>query len=378
MSSNFFMRDKNDELLFWKYDLSLVIQKHEQSLVDEVNSFEKDYVMNTDIDVICSKLKRKYEIKPIILRRDKIYISDPVETKVDISQDRDRAILDRSRPHYVQGMAVTYAVPYEGDELLLYCKGSAYTMNPPMARVTNNDVQFKYYGVSPDPEKIKADFEKRLRDLEEHIKYVVNDIIPYNNGLLDKIEQMVRERINRISKSEEIVSALGYPQKSSTGASEIKLAEDSKSPKITKKPVESKIRTSKWDFFICHASEDKEDAVIPICNVLLKKGYRVWLDRFVLKLGDSLREKIDEGLKGSKYGIVILSPNFFAKKWPKDELDGLVALEQDGRKRILPIWHNVDYEDVRRYSPILAGRLGVKTSEGIEVVVNKIIEASND
>jgi hypothetical protein len=144
-----------------------------------------------------------------------------------------------------------------------------------------------------------------------------------------------------------------------------------------KSPV-SKSNAKEWDFFICHASEDREDAVIPICNGLLKRGHKVWLDKFELKLGDSLRKKIDEGLGGSRYGIVILSPYFFEKEWPQNELDGLVALEQDGRKRILPIWHNVDYEDVRRFSPILAGRLGVKTSESITTVVARIIEASEE
>lgn len=144
-----------------------------------------------------------------------------------------------------------------------------------------------------------------------------------------------------------------------------------------KSPV-SKSNVEEWDFFICHASEDKKDAVVPIYNGLLEKGYKVWFDKFELKLGDSLRKKIDEGLRGSKYGIVILSSYFFEKEWPQNELDGLVALEQDGKKRILPIWHNLGFEDVKKYSPILAGRLAAKTSEGIEIVVEKIIEASID
>jgi hypothetical protein len=144
------------------------------------------------------------------------------------------------------------------------------------------------------------------------------------------------------------------------------------------KSLVSKSNVEEWDFFICHASEDKKDAAVPIYNGLLEKGYKVWFDKFELKLGDSLRKKIDEGLRGSKYGIVILSSYFFEKKWPQNELDGLVALEQDGKKRILPIWHNLGFEDVKKYSPILAGRLAAKTSEGIEIAVDKIIKAIID
>jgi len=132
---------------------------------------------------------------------------------------------------------------------------------------------------------------------------------------------------------------------------------------------------SEWDVFISHASEDKESFVHPLAEELTRLGLRVWYDKFTLKLGDSLREKIDYGLRYSKFGVVVLSPHFFSKDWPKKELDGLVALEVDGRKVILPVWHNVTRDDVARYSPILAGRLAVSTSTGLDNVVSEIRRA---
>lgn len=71
-----------------------------------------------------------------------------------------------------------------------------------------------------------------------------------------------------------------------------------------------------WDAFISHASEDKESIAEPIAKALTQRGYKVWYDSFCLKLGDNLRKSIDEGLSRSRYGVVILSPSFFAKKWP--------------------------------------------------------------
>ncbi|MBK7976321.1 MAG: toll/interleukin-1 receptor domain-containing protein [Deltaproteobacteria bacterium] len=58
-------------------------------------------------------------------------------------------------------------------------------------------------------------------------------------------------------------------------------------------------------------------------------------------MGDSIRRRIDHGLVRSRFGIVVLSHAFFAKKWPQLELDGLAALEVAGRQRILPIWHGL-------------------------------------
>lgn len=150
--------------------------------------------------------------------------------------------------------------------------------------------------------------------------------------------------------------------------------EDNKKEAGITKPISKKREKMKWDLFICHASEDKEEIVRDLAHALSAKGLQVWYDEFSLKLGDSLRRKIDEGLRDSRYGVVILSPNFFKKEWPQKELDGLVALEADGTKKILPIWHKVGRDDVAKYSPMLAGKLAVSTSRGLDIVVESILQ----
>jgi hypothetical protein len=71
-----------------------------------------------------------------------------------------------------------------------------------------------------------------------------------------------------------------------------------------------------WDTFISHASEDRESVVIPLAATLGKAGLTIWLDQTELRIGDSLREKTDEGLAQSRFGIVILSKSFLSNGWP--------------------------------------------------------------
>ena len=130
-----------------------------------------------------------------------------------------------------------------------------------------------------------------------------------------------------------------------------------------------------WDLFICHASEDKEEVVRPLAEALIDAGFEVWYDEFTLTIGDSLRRSIDKGLAQSKFGLAVLSPDFFKKEWPQRELDGLAAREHDGRKVILPVWHKVNREYVLKFSPILADRLAVSTKEGIGKVVEEVLRA---
>ena len=103
----------------------------------------------------------------------------------------------------------------------------------------------------------------------------------------------------------------------------------------------------------------------------------VWYDDYELRVGDSLRRSIDQGLAQSRYGVVVLSNSFFSKRWTQYELDGLVERDLD-RKVILPIWHRVDHEDVARYSPALAGKVAIKSSQGIEAIVASVQSVLND
>lgn len=83
--------------------------------------------------------------------------------------------------------------------------------------------------------------------------------------------------------------------------------------------------------FICHASEDR-DFVRPLAEALRKEYEKVWYSEYELTLGDSLLQKIDQGLATCDYGIVVLSKAFFKKKWPPAELAGLFTRETKSRK----------------------------------------------
>jgi hypothetical protein len=120
--------------------------------------------------------------------------------------------------------------------------------------------------------------------------------------------------------------------------------------------------TKEYDFFISHASEDKNEFVRPLVQELETRGCRVWYDEQQLSVGDSLRRKIDHGISRSRFGVVVLSDKFFAKEWPQRELDGLTAIEVGGQKVILPIWHHVTKDEVAARSPTLADKVALNSS----------------
>lgn len=84
-------------------------------------------------------------------------------------------------------------------------------------------------------------------------------------------------------------------------------------PPAIHSPISS---TVSFDYFISHASEDKDEFVRSLAEELRSLGTEVFYDELTLKVGDSLRRNIDRGLATSRFGVVVLSEHFLKKNGP--------------------------------------------------------------
>ena len=198
--------------------------------------------------------------------------------------------------------------------------------------------------------KIEADDKKKQKEELAHQKKIQAQELAHER----KIQQERRHHEDKILKTIQEQSNI-----------------QNNSPRI----LESETETIQYDIFLSHASEDKTDFVKPLALKLQELGFKVWYDEFTLKVGDSLRKKIDEGLKNSRYGTIIISESFIKKDWTGYELDSMVAREMNGHKMILPIWHKVSKDDVINFSPNLADKVALNSSlYSIEEIANKLAE----
>src|SRR6266566_3294325 len=73
-----------------------------------------------------------------------------------------------------------------------------------------------------------------------------------------------------------------------------------------------------YDVFLTHSAKDKP-VVRPLAEKLRADGLRVWFDEWVLKPGDSIPAKIEEGLEQSRVLVIIMSANAFGSDWAQLE-----------------------------------------------------------
>jgi hypothetical protein len=130
-----------------------------------------------------------------------------------------------------------------------------------------------------------------------------------------------------------------------------------------------------YDLFISHAGEDKP-FVRELVAALQARDLRVWFDETELKVGDSLVRSIDRGLSRSRFGVVVLSPSFFEKPWPRRELDALAnrQISAGDEVLVLPIWLDIEEAEIRRNSALLADVFALPSSLGIDEIAQRLEE----
>jgi hypothetical protein len=126
--------------------------------------------------------------------------------------------------------------------------------------------------------------------------------------------------------------------------------------------------------FISHDSRDKDELVRELAQELSRLMCPVWYDEYSLRVGESLRESIERGLKETKNCIIVLSPNFLSNEgWGKAEFDSVFTREILSKQNVmLPIWHKVTVDQVYEYSRRVAGKVGLNSSIGVKELARKL------
>jgi hypothetical protein len=129
--------------------------------------------------------------------------------------------------------------------------------------------------------------------------------------------------------------------------------------------------------FISHDHRDKDEIARPLALDLMALSCPVWFDEFSLRVGASLRESVERGLKEARKCILLVTPHFLGNDgWGKREFDSVFTRELLEKENIiLPVWHEVTPQEVYEYSPSLANKVALKWSEGGKAVAGKLRQA---
>lgn len=128
-----------------------------------------------------------------------------------------------------------------------------------------------------------------------------------------------------------------------------------------RKAVEA--RTQSNDVFLCHAWADRRDDAKELYNLLLDEDLSVWFSEVSLTIGTDMRAAIDKGLVSSRVGIVLVTPAMLDRLRTDRSVAGSELSALLRRNLLVPVLHDVTFEELDQVSPTLASCGGLSTSE---------------
>lgn len=127
-----------------------------------------------------------------------------------------------------------------------------------------------------------------------------------------------------------------------------------------------------YDTFLSYARIDGAETAAKLRAALEGLGVAVWFDEVAIIPGRSQSLQMDAGLRKARSGVALLTPAYLAGRfWTERELGALL-----GKDTLIPVLHNVTFEDVKQYSGILPDLAGFTTAhDSIEDIGRKIAAA---
>lgn len=154
------------------------------------------------------------------------------------------------------------------------------------------------------------------------------------------------------------------------------IIDDDEPKEDEKKEAEMEISSSKKrDVFICHAGEDKKKIVEPLVSTLEKERISYWYAQAEINWGDSLTQKINQGLGISRFVIVVLTKNFISKRWPRRELDSALSTEvTSGAVKVLPLLSGTEEErkEIFKELPLLNDKFYIIWENGVKYFIDQL------
>lgn len=212
-------RSSPDNDLFHKYYWHATQEFWKHELVSKIEALNGDELLNTSTTDLVRYYVNRYTFDVPVIHADDLVV-DQEETKIDVSQDRNRIIHNRLRPCYINGTTINVEVPFSGNKVGFDIQPSTRNFNNPRARIRNGVIEFSVTGTDISAERVKDEIERVLDSINTHLGWLTTDAETYNAGLDNLAMQTIERRKEKLLKDKSLVAGLGFKMKERPGAKE--------------------------------------------------------------------------------------------------------------------------------------------------------------
>jgi hypothetical protein len=196
---------RQNELLFYKADITAVIDAQLRNATAEIQGIDPDRLLNTPVDDLVTYVVDKYRIEAPVLHRDRALLDEPQETYIEVN--------DYGRQIRTPATLVTLTVPFDGEKDMFFVRPSTFDTAPPRAAINGNSVVLRLEVRSSEQAQVKNTLNGVLNDIERYLGWQRSTIDGFNNNLPNQARQSIEARRARLLQDRNLVSSLGFAVK---------------------------------------------------------------------------------------------------------------------------------------------------------------------
>jgi hypothetical protein len=161
-------------------------------------------VLSIPAEDLIEEVFEAYRADPIVLDVDAMTSPGATDTTVLVPG------FDRQVP--VDGTAVEWHVPFNGDELLFQVRPSSFSLNPPRAEVRGQILVLRHEGRSPlDPAVVKSSLNSTLSEINKGLDNQRAELERFNDQLREDLGTLMAERRAKVLRDRELDAFLEVP-----------------------------------------------------------------------------------------------------------------------------------------------------------------------
>jgi len=201
-----------EDYLFSKADWFSIEEHQKKIMFAAIDEMGGNRLLNTSVDDLCNFFEQEYRIDVPVLHEDNI-VADQSETQIDVSQNHDRFILDRSESFCITGTAVEITIPFTGDFEVFNIRPTTYSVNPPRALLINDALVLKIEGTDLEPENVRNRINCAIADIKTHLERLRSSADGFNGQLRKIARGHIEHRRQKLLADQNLVASLGFPLK---------------------------------------------------------------------------------------------------------------------------------------------------------------------
>ncbi|MCJ7525664.1 MAG: hypothetical protein MUP71_10665 [Candidatus Aminicenantes bacterium] len=212
-----------EECLFCDGHLDTTLRAHLASIGTKVDAIPRDQFMNAQVEEVIEHILSEMIVEPLVIYEDRAEMEQR-ETKIDVSEWRDRNPFGDRGPIYVAGVSVSVSIPFTGDSSLWKLRPNQWQTIYPHARVlagrsqSNGHIQIDLAQPADETkERFKQRLDEELKTIRFYVQSQNQQVNSFNANLRGQILAVVNARRDRLKKHEGLNDFLGIPLKRKEG-----------------------------------------------------------------------------------------------------------------------------------------------------------------